>query len=92
MCAEGLSCLISHFATKGDIGGLGITRGGQRWSHLLLADDCLLFCRASLTEWEQVSQLLSQYKKALGQTLNLQKTSIFFSKNTSFEVKNPIVQ
>lgn len=86
MCAEGLSCLISHF------GGLDITRGGQRLSHLLFADDCLVFCRASLTEWEQVSQLLSQSKKALGQTLNLQKTCIFFGKNTSFEVKNLIVQ
>jgi hypothetical protein len=54
---------------------------------LFFANDSILFCRASLGEWRRVEEILALYELASGQKINREKTSIFFSKNTSPEAK-----
>jgi hypothetical protein len=54
-----------------------------RLNHLFFADDILLFCKSNSTELSILQQVLNNYEKALGQKLNKEKTSIFFSMNTS---------
>ncbi|XP_065637282.1 short integuments 2, mitochondrial [Quercus suber] len=49
---------------------------------LALADDSLLFCQASQTEVAAITEILQKYAGASGQSINLQKSSVFFSKNT----------
>jgi hypothetical protein len=56
---------------------------GCRLNYLFFADDSLLFCRAIARDWERMSQLLECYERASGQQLNKEKTSFFFSRNTS---------
>jgi hypothetical protein len=90
LCAEGLSTLLHQGEREGRITGLPIARGGTKISHLLFADDSLLFCRANFIEWGNVQVILDKYEKASGQKLNREKTSIFFSKNTRTEVKEYI--
>ncbi|XP_059449513.1 uncharacterized protein LOC132180640 [Corylus avellana] len=85
LCAEVLSHMIGRAELQKKITGLAITRRGERLSHLFFADDSLLFCKASVTEWENLQAILIGYGKASGQCLNRQKTSIFFSKNTHLE-------
>ena len=46
MCTEGLHGLISKAAHNGDIRGVSLNRNGPRITHLLFADDSLLFYRA----------------------------------------------
>jgi hypothetical protein len=38
-------------------------------------------------EWMRVMKILEIYEAGSGQKINLQKTSIFFSQNTSWEKK-----
>jgi hypothetical protein len=90
IAAEGLSSLLSRAALDNRLTGVSIFVGGYRLSHLFFPDDSLLFCRATAEEWENRSLVLKLYERASGQQLNAAKTSIFFSKNTSPEIKDLI--
>ena len=86
---EGLHGLINSAARRGDIKGFSLCREGLELTHLLFADDSLLFCRAS-KECETVLQILESYEQALGQKVNRNKTAILFSKATPDSVKQAI--
>jgi hypothetical protein len=90
ICAEALSSMLSRAESKGVIIGVPTSKKGPRLSHLFFADDSLLFCKANLVEWRRLMRLLEDYEAASGQKLNKEKTSIFFSRNTSEEKKDEI--
>ncbi|XP_042941372.1 uncharacterized protein LOC122276027 [Carya illinoinensis] len=90
LCAEGLSGLLNEAERKKETKGVQVARGGVSINHLLFADDCILFGRARLEEWNSVQRVLGKYEKALGQFLNKEKTSIFFSSNTQATEKKRI--
>jgi hypothetical protein len=50
ICAEGLTTLIRQAKARGDIYRVKICRNSPIISHLLFADDCLLFFRANIHE------------------------------------------
>jgi len=66
LCAEGLSSLIGKAEEEGLISGVPIVARGYKLSHLLFADDSLLFCRANSMEWDNVMNLLMKYEKVSG--------------------------
>ena len=82
-CAEGLNPILRRAADNGEIHGFSICRRGLKLTHLFFADDCLLFCRSTLEECEKIKELLATYEAASGQVVNKEKTTLFFSKNTS---------
>jgi hypothetical protein len=91
LCAEGLSSLIQKAKTYTKISRLPFSRNGHILSHLFFADDSLLFCRSTFSEWCTIHDLLEAYEKVSGQMINRDKTSIFFSKNTRREFKEHIL-
>ena len=78
-----MNALISKAARDGDIRGYSICRVGPRISHLFFADDCLLFYRATPTECAHIQRILAWYEAASGQQVNSDKSTTFFSRNTS---------
>jgi len=82
ICAEGLSALLKRAEAKGDIHGIKVCRGAPLLTHLLFADDCFLFCRATIRESTKIKEILQAYEAVSGQAINFQKSEIFFSKNT----------
>ena len=89
-CAEGLTTLFRKVEIEGIIRGVAASRGGPCISHLLFANDNLLFCRASVKECQQVNSSLNLYEVASGQKINIDKTSLFFSSNTGLESQESI--
>ena len=58
--------------------------------HLLFVDDRLLSCRSTSKECQKIMDILGTYEKCLGQQINKNKTTIFFSKSTSEDRRNEI--
>lgn len=77
-------------------GGGWIDRGiraGLRspWvSHLLFADDCLVFMKADSRSATRLNEILSAYSLGSGQSANKQKSSIFFSPKCGASVKRGV--
>ena len=90
LCTEGLNGLINMAENKGNVKGYALCRYSPRLTHFFFADDSLLFCRATIQECQQVLNILETYGRCSGQQINKTKTTIFFSKSTSEEVKNHI--
>ena len=91
LCTEGLHGLISQAASEGHIRGISICRSGPRLTHLFFANDSLVFCRATIQKCQYVQDLLRTYEEALGQKLNRDKTTLFFSKATPQDVQATII-
>ncbi|KAL0004652.1 hypothetical protein SO802_012213 [Lithocarpus litseifolius] len=89
LCAEGLTAMLKKEEKEGHIKGVAISKGAPSVSHLLFADDSIIFCRASILECERV---LDDYERDSGQKMNKEKTALYFSKNMSTEVQDQIKQ
>ena len=61
-------------------------------THLFFADDSLLFYKASTRECQNLIVTLNLYEAVFGQKINADKSSIFFSNNTSPELKAKILE
>jgi hypothetical protein len=92
LCSEGLSCLLRS------IGPMHISRGVRvgvhsPWiSNLLFADDCIVFTEASRRGADRLKEILEKYNMGLGQLVNRDKSAIFFSQNSSSEMKTEVTQ
>ena len=81
ICAEGFTSLLKQANGQGRLSGLKVARGAPRLSHLFFADDSLIFCKANGEEAGQLRMILEAYERASGQKINIEKSSIFFSRN-----------
>lgn len=54
---------------------------GPAVSHMLFADDVYLFCKADSGDASRVTEILNVYERALGQRVNKEKSTVFFSAN-----------
>jgi hypothetical protein len=92
MCIDKLSHLITHAVEMGDWKALRAGRRGPAVSHLMFADDLLLFGEATEDQMKCVMNILQKFCRLSGQQVSQEKTSIFFSKNTSRGIKDKLLQ
>ena len=90
LCTEGLHSPITKANNEGSIRGFSLRRRSPRLTHLLFADDNLLFCRANSHDCQKVLEILATYESVSGQQINWRRTFLFFSKSTSEEKKREI--
>ena len=72
------------------IEGFSLCKYGPKISHLFFADDSLIFCRARVEDVLKIQEILGKYEAALGQKINSEKTTIFFSKNVPMSAKEQV--
>ena len=81
LCADAFSTLISKGIDQRCIHGVRVCRGAPPLSHLFFfADDSILFAKANVREFSDITNIISTYERALGQRVNFDKTEISFSK------------
>ncbi|KAL0443932.1 UNVERIFIED_CONTAM: hypothetical protein Slati_2115900 [Sesamum latifolium] len=80
-CAEVFSCLIQDAEHRERLTGVAVAvaRQAPRVSHLLFADDTLVFCEATAEQISEVKRILRLYSRASGQEINMHKLSMVVS-------------
>ncbi|KAL5817683.1 hypothetical protein ACOSQ3_026061 [Xanthoceras sorbifolium] len=81
LCAEGLTSLLSRATLEGRLHGIKVARYAPSISHLLFADDSLIFTRATREEGAVLKRILQMYEAASGQSVNYEKSALTFSPN-----------
>ncbi|KAL0445987.1 UNVERIFIED_CONTAM: hypothetical protein Slati_1726600 [Sesamum latifolium] len=71
-----------HAELEGSIRGIAVCRGAPTVSHLLFADDTLIFYQASPESARSIRAVLETYRGASGQEINFLKSSVAFSRNS----------
>ncbi|XP_030478322.2 uncharacterized protein LOC115695396 [Cannabis sativa] len=92
LIAEGLSAATRLQESQALFSGIQICRGAPPLSHLLFADDSMVFSPVHPQASASLNGILDLYNKATGQLVNREKSSILFSPNTSAESQNQFRQ
>ncbi|XP_026378414.1 uncharacterized protein LOC113272831 [Papaver somniferum] len=75
----GIVKMVQNFFSS----GIKICKVAPSISHLLFADDCMIFCKANLIEAQNIMKNLQLFGSTSGQLINFNKSGVFFSKNTN---------
>jgi hypothetical protein len=89
-CVEGFSALLRQAQLDREVSGVSFGRDGPTVTHLLFADDSVVFLEASTGNVEALKDILQRYEACSGQRVNLQKSSIYFGKGTTDTVKTQL--
>ncbi|XP_062005888.1 uncharacterized protein LOC133723072 [Rosa rugosa] len=81
LVSEGLSGLLHRADEVGMIHGVKVAPSAPSISHLLFADDSLLFVNANIQDCISLKQCLLLYESAAGQRINFQKSALSFGPN-----------
>jgi hypothetical protein len=90
MGSEILSRLIFREENLGLLKGIKMARLCPPITHLLFADDVMIFARAKACEAEVILKCLNTYSAWSGQHINVSKSAIFFSRNCNLSTKNDV--
>jgi hypothetical protein len=88
--ADGLSALLQREVQTGAITPIKICRRAPGISHLLFADNSLLFFKAQAHEAVRVRMVLQEYATSTGQLINPSKCSIFFGDSCAQEIREQV--
>lgn len=83
MCANILSLALIKAENNREIQGVRLGRNGVSFTHLLFANDSLLFFKRDNKSLANIQQILRWYCSISGQRVNLAKSDLFCSPNIS---------
>lgn len=81
LCMDRLSHIIQDEVDQGQWKAVSISKNGPKISHLMFADDLLLFAEASDKQMLIVQDCLKRFGEASGQKVSEPKSQICFSRN-----------
>ncbi|CAN1120776.1 LINE-1 retrotransposable element ORF2 protein [Linum perenne] len=83
LCIERLSRMISSAVNFGYWRPIQLVREGIPLSHCFFADDLVLFSEADISQAKVILDILDRFCAASGQSINKDKSKVYFSKNVS---------
>ncbi|KAA3457116.1 reverse transcriptase [Gossypium australe] len=91
-CGEGLLALMRLANQEKRIKGAKVSREAPSITHLMFADDCILFGDVSNRGINVLKEILREYEACSGQCVNFEKTTVFFSANVTDQERNVVCQ
>jgi hypothetical protein len=88
--AEGLSKLIQRAMHNQDLIDFKCCRGSPEISHLLFADDSLLFFKSTSQQANVVKEIIDKFERCTGQLISPNKCSLFFNESCPPELQEEI--
>jgi hypothetical protein len=92
LCANVLSGMLKKEAHLNNLHGIQVARNAPKITHLLFADDSLLFARANSKEASTILTVLKSYQETSGQMVSLDKSEVPYSRNVPNQDKEMICQ
>ncbi|CAM8896820.1 unnamed protein product [Rhodiola kirilowii] len=92
LCAEWLTFTINKYHERGLVKGIRISRTAPVITHLMFADDCMLFLKAKPDCVCRLQEILRRYEAVSGQKVNYEKSQVVCSRNVPDLLKNEIVE
>ncbi|KAL0413689.1 UNVERIFIED_CONTAM: hypothetical protein Sradi_1570600 [Sesamum radiatum] len=90
LCTKAFSSLLQREERLGRLQGVAVCRQAPRDSHLLFADDSLIFCQATIDTALCILEVLGIFGRAAGQKINFNKSSVVFNRNTEASLRDGI--
>lgn len=90
-CTDAFSSLLTKEASEKRIHGVKICNEAPRVSHLFFVDDNILFAKATVRECSDIINIINIYERTSCQSVNLDKTYVFFSKCVESSRRHEIV-
>ncbi|KAH1072393.1 hypothetical protein J1N35_024721 [Gossypium stocksii] len=87
-CGEGLPTLTRLASQERRIVGAKVCRSAPPITHLMFADDCLLFGEVSARRIQVMKEILREYESCAGQCVNFEKSMVFFNSKVTDQDKN----
>ena len=87
---EALSKLLIKEDLAGNLHGIKISRNSPLVSYLLFVDDLMVFSKGTANEASCIMSCISNFSSWSGQQVNLDKSSLFLSKNSSIATTSSI--
>ena len=82
--------MLAKYQKNGLLNGIQASRNGPRVTHLVFADDNILFANADGEGSKRMKHMLKLYKESSGQKVNLNKSALYFNHNTRNECEGMI--
>ncbi|KAI0508103.1 hypothetical protein KFK09_014237 [Dendrobium nobile] len=82
--------ITNSIKQRGQTLGIQISTRGPKITHLLYADDALIFSHASVDLAKVVKTIVEKFCKWTGQKINVSKSQLLFSKVVSYHMKKKI--
>ncbi|XP_057791061.1 uncharacterized protein LOC131008185 [Salvia miltiorrhiza] len=86
-----LSVLFQNCVDSGNLVPMKITRGTAFPTHLLYADDILVFGRATTANARKITHILEFYGSISGQICSMEKSHVYFGDKTPNRLKRHII-
>ncbi|CAM8993813.1 unnamed protein product [Rhodiola kirilowii] len=92
LCAEWLSYAVGEYQELGLLQGIRVCRGAPVVSHLMFANDCMLFLKAGKDSVKWIRDMLRKYEDISGQKINFTKSEVICSRNVLDEDMRMLVE
>lgn len=92
LLADLLSRILARAEREVKISGVKISRTSPRITHLMYADNLVIYCKATTEEVSEVKRCLDMYCQWTGQRINWAKSEMHFSSNVGRATRTALSQ